>query len=196
MTEHQRIGGNRVSGVWRPIGVLLSLLLLAPALAASAAPAGQATPTATGRYRSTATFDAADCPFALPNDVDEGEEIECGFLTVPERHADPDGPTAELAVAIIKSTASEPADEPLVMLLGGPGQEVESILIAFSESSPINYLKLLERQDVIILEQRGIGYSTPSLACSFDAVGGVRPEVGANQIEDAAPAFERCAEDL
>lgn len=185
-----------MNGSSRWISLILTLLLVLPAVAAAASPAGSAALAATAQQESNATFAEAACPFALPRDIEEGEELTCGYLTVPERHAELNGPTAELAVAIFKSTASLPAEEPLVLLLGGPGQEVESILIAFSESSPVSYLPLLERQDVILLEQRGIGYSTPSLACSFDAVGGERPEVGANEIEDAVPALAQCAADL
>ena len=147
---------------------------------------------------SRASFDEAPCPFPLLSDQDEGEDVTCGYLTVPEFHAEPDGPTMELLVAKFKSTSSEPAEEPLVLLLGGPGQELASILLAFSNTSPITYFPFLDRQDVIVLEQRGIGYSMPSVSCPFDAVGGQEPEVDPTEIdfEDAAAAFGDCAQRL
>lgn len=154
-----------------------------------------------GRHRvahqaSGDAFEDAPCPFELPADQEEGSDVACGYLSVPEFSDEPDGRTIELLVVIYESVAARPAAEPLVLLLGGPGQEVASVLAAFSESSPINYLALLERQDVIVLEQRGIGYSNPSLACSFDAVAGNEPDPETMALADSVESYESCAQDL
>ena len=44
-----------------------------------------------------APFEKANCPFELPEDATEGQDIVCGYVTVPEEHAHPDGPTIRLA---------------------------------------------------------------------------------------------------
>jgi pimeloyl-ACP methyl ester carboxylesterase len=185
-----------VSRSIRLLGLVAALVVSSlplPVLAGPAGPAGSAGPAT---QESPAVFNEAPCPFPLPDDQIEGEDVDCGFLTVPEFYDAPDGPTIELAVAIYRSPSPTPADEPLVMLLGGPGQEVASILMAFSEDSLISYRPLLERQDVIILEQRGIGYSTPSLACPFDAVGGREPEDEVVPSADVVATLSECAEQL
>lgn len=169
---------------------LLALIgLLSPSLALASTRVGRAT-------AAVPSFAAAACPFALPEDLIDGTDIECGLLTTAQHHGGADGETVRLAVARLASTARRPAAEPLVILLGGPGQEVESILPAFSPSSPISLRALLLRQDVILLEQRGIGYSTPSLACPFDEVGGVKPDVDLNEVKDEVEAFGSCADGL
>ena len=51
---------------------------------------------------SLPTFEPGPCPVDLP----APGGVECGMLTVPEVHATPDGPTIQIAVAILKSTSS------------------------------------------------------------------------------------------
>ncbi len=59
--------------------------------------------------------------FDLPTGVVEGTDVICGYLTVPEQHNQPDGPTIQLAVAIIKSQDPNPKSDPLFVAQGGPG---------------------------------------------------------------------------
>src|SRR3970040_396136 len=49
-------------------------------------------------------FEPSACPFEVP----EGERVECGALIVPERHANPDGPTIRLAVVILRIVSANP----------------------------------------------------------------------------------------
>src|SRR5215475_5014308 len=51
----------------------------------------------------------------------EGRDVECGFVTVPRRHSDPNGPVIQLATVIIESDAEKRAPEPLFIAQGGPG---------------------------------------------------------------------------
>ena len=53
------------------------------------------------------TFISAECMFKLPVGFKEGDGIQCGYLTVPEEHANPNGPTLKLAVVIIKRRTSD-----------------------------------------------------------------------------------------
>ena len=62
-------------------------------------------------------FHEYDCPF----EVLQGEEITCGYLTVPQDREIDDGITIDLAVAIIKASGSRPRQDPILYLEGGPG---------------------------------------------------------------------------
>ncbi len=101
-------------------------------------------------------FEPSACPFEVP----EGERVECGALIVPERHANPDGPTIRLAVAILKSHSANPAPDPVIYLEGGPGgSPLKSPDLWWS--SPFR-----NQRDLILVDQRGTGYSEPSLYCA------------------------------
>ncbi|MDQ6603236.1 MAG: alpha/beta fold hydrolase, partial [Chloroflexota bacterium] len=117
-------------------------------------------------------FAAAACPFKLGPGEEDGQNVACGYLVVPEEHAHPAGRTIRLAVATVKSVGAPPAPEPIIVLNGGPGQGSEGFLAGFlSDRLPLK--ALLERYTVVFFDQRGTGYSQPSLACP-DA-GGATP---------------------
>jgi pimeloyl-ACP methyl ester carboxylesterase len=107
------------------------------------------------------TFEAAPCPMELPTSVRHGEDIVCGYVTVPEEHAHPEGETVRLAVAVVKSTNEHPAPDPLVMEAGGPGvstlAQLPSMLPALAD--------LWAQRDVVLVEQRGTLYAKPHLLC-------------------------------
>ena len=88
-----------------------------------------------------------------------GEVLE---LTVPERHARPLN-KLRLGALRFPATTATPGN-PIVFLMGGPG-------IPGSVMTPIPpyftlFQKLRELGDVIIVDQRGIGLSTPHLDCN------------------------------
>ncbi len=89
-----------------------------------------------------------------------GRETQCGTLIVPEDRTQADSPMIELQVAIISSTHSNPEPDPIVILQGGPGASaIESI-----ESWAFMFRNTINR-DLIVLDQRGTGYSQPALNC-------------------------------
>jgi pimeloyl-ACP methyl ester carboxylesterase len=133
--------------------VLLSLLLSA-CTAQPTLPAATPTPAATGGKG----FEKTDCWFKEPL----GRDVECGWLTVPEDHAKPDGKTIKLAVARFKSDAATPKPDPIVYLEGGPGG---SPLKAYTAQFDPIFGQLLADRDLILFDQRGTGYSEPSLGC-------------------------------
>lgn len=110
------------------------------------------------------TFEETACPFALPSGVVAGRDVICGYVTVPERHANPGGPVIKLAVAVIKSTGENPAPDPLVIEAGGPG--FPSML---SGPGLFTLTDLLAGRDLVIVEQRGIGDNDPALTCDEGA---------------------------
>lgn len=88
------------------------------------------------------------------------QEHECGYLTVPEDHAHPEGPSIRLMVGIVRSTAENPLPDPVVVLVGGPGGSA----VGLSLDTPL-VKAIRQERDLIYLDQRGSGYSQPSLAC-------------------------------
>jgi len=110
-----------------------------------------------------AVFEEAPCPMALPAGTVEGEHITCGYVDVPEEHANHSGDTVRLAVAVVHSASDKPAPDPLVMLAGGPGQ---SALEAYPPLLTLPGLNgFWAERDVVLVEQRGTRHSTPFLEC-------------------------------
>lgn len=99
------------------------------------------------------------CPFPPP----PGVMLECGALNVPADRDDAglDGGVVRLRFGIVRAPDAS-GEPPLVYLSGGPGQSaLEFIPLAFGQL----YGPLAQGRDLIILDQRGIGYSEPSLFC-------------------------------
>lgn len=134
--------------------------------------AGAQTPDSVSESQST--FTETDCPTPLPKPLIEGDNASCGTVNVPAFHDDPDGSEFTLSVTILESTSDTPAAEPLVILTGGPGQASAALLPVFSEDFPL-YTPLLERQDVVLFDQRGTGFSEPALECSVDQAASATP---------------------
>lgn len=87
-------------------------------------------------------------------------ELSCGFLTVPENRANPDGRTIRIAVARLDAVNADPDRAPMVYLNGGPGST--SIPLAEDlRDKGINH-----DRDVIFVAQRGTLFSEPFLSCS------------------------------
>jgi len=101
----------------------------------------------------TPTFEPADCPYDAP------ARVSCGWLTVPENRADPASATVELAVAVVEAQNPTAGNVPIIYLEGGPG----GTAVLYPEdalASPLN-----ATHDIILLDQRGTGFSLPSLNC-------------------------------
>jgi pimeloyl-ACP methyl ester carboxylesterase len=111
----------------------------------------------------TPHFETAPCMETLPEHLVEGEDVECGYLIVPEEHENPSGPTIRLAVAIFHSPNPNPAPDPLVLLQGGPGSS--TISTYFSAFAGNSNNPILAQRDVILLEERGTYHTEPSLDC-------------------------------
>lgn len=129
--------------------------------------AGNVDPTATAEPEPTpasaATFAEAPCPFRLPPGQVEGPTVECGYLTVPENRADPAGREIRLAVAILRHPdgASEP--DPIIYLEGGPGGSPLEMRMLNIDAY---FGPMFDAQrDIIVFDQRGVGYSEPALDC-------------------------------
>ncbi len=112
---------------------------------------------------TTIVFHNAACPFKPGPGIAEGTGVKCGFLTVPEDPAHPQGPTIQLAVAIFKASSPAVSSTPLFFLQGGPGGALLSDLGAAINSTNLSLFS--QGHDLVLLDQRGTGYSRPSLTC-------------------------------
>jgi pimeloyl-ACP methyl ester carboxylesterase len=86
---------------------------------------------------------------------------QIGRLAVPENRLKENSNVIELAFVKLQSTASRPG-APLVYLAGGPGGSCT--WMPGEPSAVEKWLEVLEICDVVFLDQRGTGQSTPSLA--------------------------------
>jgi len=138
----------------------LSVLFLIPMihLAACSTPAPAPTPNP-----NIGKFESAPCPAKLPEGIELGENVDFGYVTVPERHAHPEGPVIQIAVARFRSTAESPAPDPVILNTGGPGDSNMDQFLPLL-AGPAGSA-LLAQRDAVIIELRGLRYSKPALTC-------------------------------
>jgi pimeloyl-ACP methyl ester carboxylesterase len=89
--------------------------------------------------------------------------LRCGYFTVPEEHAKPEGRSVRLPVVVIKSSSTKPAPDPLLVLQGGPGGS--GIREYFGPILSQGF-KSGEDRDVILVDQRGSFLAQPALICT------------------------------
>jgi pimeloyl-ACP methyl ester carboxylesterase len=106
-------------------------------------------------------FTNAPCPFEMPAGEIEGETIVCGIVTVPESHSGLSDGVIELAVIVLYATGEETLD-PVLYLAGGPGNSGTLAMEDYLDD-PIR-----QNTSLIFFDQRGTGYSRPSLDCAED----------------------------
>lgn len=102
------------------------------------------------------TFEPADCPSSTG-----GFNVECGYVIVPADHTQAGGDTMRLAVARIRSTSPNPKPDPIFYLDGGPGGHTLSFISYYGGL----FRAFLTDRDVILYDQRGVGFSSPALNC-------------------------------
>lgn len=105
-------------------------------------------------------YDSSECPvFIRRLAQDSGADISCAYLTIPEdRQAISGGRLISLFVVRI-GTRNHDGKAPLLFLNGGPGAPIAA-RIPFVLAS-----RLHENYEIIALDQRGVGFSRPSLNC-------------------------------
>ena len=90
----------------------------------------------------------------------------CGTVTVPEDRDKPNGRTIGIHVAVLAANTLSPRPDPLVILAGGPGQAA-SELAAFAA----RLTEVRRTRDVVLVDQRGTGRSSPLLCEAFSEDG-------------------------
>lgn len=83
-------------------------------------------------------------------------DFRCGKITVPENHDDPNGKKIEIAYIVLNAKDAASKEYPMIFLSGGPGGA------SLSAGRIESWLKhpIREKRDIILLDQRGIGYSS------------------------------------
>src|SRR5258705_330027 len=77
----------------------------------------------TATRSAAASFELTPCPSPVVAGIpglELGPQFSCGYLTVPENRAQPDGRTIKIGVARAKSQSPDPGRDPLIYLTGGP----------------------------------------------------------------------------
>ena len=118
-------------------------------------------------------------------------QARCGVLLRPLDPEQPDGVQVSVQVAVLPALAQHPRPDPVVFFAGGPGQS------AIDLAPQIETLmgQVLNRRDVILIEQRGTGRSAP-LYCDDAPQTPSRPLAQALALWSDLPALRRCRDRL
>ncbi|MTA93566.1 MAG: alpha/beta fold hydrolase [Actinobacteria bacterium] len=93
------------------------------------------------------------------------DDVEEATLTVPVDHADTDGPTMDLQVTRRVATDPDKRIGSLIVNPGGPGFGASMMV---TQASMIFQEELLASFDIVALDPRGTGKSTPAIDCIDD----------------------------
>jgi pimeloyl-ACP methyl ester carboxylesterase len=112
----------------------------------------------------------------------------CGSLNVAENPDKPEGRRLSISVVVVPASKPPALPDPIVVLTGGPGEDA----ISSAGSYAGQFAGLLEKRDLLLVDQRGTGRSG-ALPCSLYSV----KEPAAN-LRDLFPvaAVKRCAQHL
>ena len=119
-------------------------------------------------YEQELMFGSCDGFDTTPSEAEllAGTEVERGRLDVPIDHADPEGPTGQVAVARIPARSGEPVGS-VVVNPGGPGARgvvFAAVLAQVWADSPIT-----EDYDIVGFDPRAVGATEPAVDCYTDA---------------------------
>ncbi|MBN1889604.1 MAG: alpha/beta fold hydrolase [Thermoflexales bacterium] len=138
-----------------------------PVATATPFPTPTLAPTPTPEMVTVARFEPGLCAFALPEDHVQGQDVDCGYLFVPENRNQLPSRAIRLAVGIFHPPGGATQPDPIVFLAGGPGASaLEGLRYQFEDGfAPV----LAAGRDLVVFDQRGVGRSRPALDCpAFD----------------------------
>ncbi|WP_094510982.1 alpha/beta fold hydrolase [Synechococcus sp. MW101C3] len=134
------------------------------AVACVAAGNGGVSHAAADRARFGAAWARVDCTtFDVPPAI--ASQSDCGYVTVPELHAQPHGRTIQLGVVRTRSSGRAPAADPLVVEQGGPGDSTIGDIVNGGLPKFPELPALLKGRDLIFVEERGTRFAKPFLFC-------------------------------
>lgn len=158
---------------------LVSVLLvggLAPAQAQ--APGSPSAPPAASALGTDFHLEA--CPEGLwPEDLD----VDCGYIRVPQDRDHPAQGRIKVRAAVIHSPSPDPDPNPILLLPGGPSAG------AITDFSWLAYFRDTwdDEHDVVLVDTRGVGLSTPRLGCPEMDRAGVKQFYAGPSIGSRAP---------
>lgn len=92
-------------------------------------------------------------------------DIQAGAIRVPENHDEPNGRKIRITYIILKARDSVSSEFPMIFFSGGPGgNSITEGMIGFLKDHPMRQVR-----DIILFDQRGIGYSSALPDMSFEA---------------------------
>lgn len=112
----------------------------------------------------------------------------CGVFETLENPQRPDGRRISIHVAVVPASKSKAKADPLVPLMGGPGEDAISAAGYYAGQ----FAKLREDRDLLLVDQRGTGKSG-ALHC--DLYSAMDPAASLRDLFPA-PAVEKCAKEL
>jgi pimeloyl-ACP methyl ester carboxylesterase len=144
-----------------------------------------------------AAYQTIPCP--QPNiagfpDLDFPSGVQCGYLTVLENRAKPDGRRIRIFVMRAPAVSTTPKPDPIVYLSGGPGG-AGSFEVASMVKQGIN-----ADREVIFVDQRGTHRADPRLGCpeweqfGYDSVG--LPFAAESTVAIETAAIKKCRDRL
>ena len=111
---------------------------------------------------------AAQVQSPLPSGMDwlpDRSDVIGGALSVPENHDAPEGRKIQIAYIVLKARDTVNPEFPLIFFSGGPGgNTLVPGLVNFLLEHPYR-----EKRDILLFDQRGIGYSSALPDMSFEA---------------------------
>jgi pimeloyl-ACP methyl ester carboxylesterase len=110
-------------------------------------------------------FETAPCVFRLSSELAKLKK-RCGFVVVLERHGLARGRAIRLFVMVLQRSAQK-SQNALIYLNGGPGASSAFLGMALNGELASVFTA---KEDLILFEQRGIGFSQPALNCGGDMV--------------------------
>ncbi len=102
------------------------------------------------------TLEMSQCELRLPG-TSLTAPAECGWFEVAENPDEPDGRKISLRVARVPAQGRSVEPDPLVLFAGGPGQAASEAWLIVAPA----FNKLMENRDVLLIDQRGTGQSSP-----------------------------------
>jgi pimeloyl-ACP methyl ester carboxylesterase len=116
------------------------------------------------------------------------EPVRCGVLHVPENPEQPNGRQIALNIVVVPATGHEARRDPIMPLLGGPGEDAVSAAADYAE----RFAPLRRERDIVFVDQRGTGRSG-GLQCDMYS-----PAEDAANLRDFFPiaAVQRCERQL
>ncbi len=141
-----------VSGRIRWNASVLAFLLVGCAICGASSAGGSS------GFGTPITFKSGACPAEQAKAL-ASLNAACGTLTVPEKRSDPKEGKVQLPVVIVPSQTQPPKPDPVVYMAGGPGGN------AIAQAQDLVNVGLNQKRNLIIMNQRGVAYTVPDLAC-------------------------------
>ena len=114
--------------------------------------------TCEASFAGPATFKSGPCPSDQAKAL-ASLNATCGTLTAPEKRSSSTEREVQLPVAIVPSKTQPREPDPIVYMAGGPGAN------AIAQAQILVDMGLNQKRDLIIMNQRGVAYTVPDLAC-------------------------------